>query len=43
MWADPEHELVGVYLSVSPRLYRDVDPFTNTDLFQNAVHAAIVE
>jgi len=41
IWADPERELVGVYLSVSPRLLRDLD-ITNTDLFQNAVHAAIV-
>jgi len=42
MWADPERELVGVYLSVSPRLHRDA-PYTNTDLFQNAVNAAILE
>src|SRR5262249_54477933 len=42
MWADPERELVGVYLSVSPRLHRDL-PATNTDLFQNAVHATILD
>jgi CubicO group peptidase (beta-lactamase class C family) len=42
MWADPERELAGVYLYVSPRLHRDM-PFTNSDLFQNAVHAAIVD
>jgi hypothetical protein len=44
MWADPERELVGVYLSVSPRLDRDLILATaNTDLFQNAVHAAILD
>lgn len=42
IWADPERELVGVYLSVSPRLHRDL-PVTNPDLFQNAVHAAILD
>ena len=42
MWADPERDLVGVYLGVSPRLHRDM-PVTNTALFQNAVHGAILE
>lgn len=42
IWADPENELVGVYLSVSPRLHRDFG-VVNSDLFQNAVHAAIVD
>jgi CubicO group peptidase (beta-lactamase class C family) len=42
MWADPEHDVVGVYLSVSPRMRRD-SYFANSDLFQNAVHAAIVD
>jgi CubicO group peptidase (beta-lactamase class C family) len=42
MWADPERELVAVYLSVSPGLHRDL-PITKTDLFQNAVNAAILE
>ena len=42
MWADPEHDVVGVYLSVSPRMRRE-GYFTNSDLFQNAVHAAIVD
>lgn len=42
VWADPERELVGVYLSVSPRLKRDWY-VSNSDLFQNAVHAAIVD
>src|SRR5262245_16828355 len=28
IWADPERELVGVYLSVSPRIHRDT-PFRN--------------
>ena len=42
LWADPERELLGVYLFVSPRLGRDM-PVANQDLFQNAVHAAIVD
>ena len=42
MWADPEHEVVGVYLSVSPRLNREIGVM-NSDLFQNAVNAAIVD
>ena len=42
VWADPECDLVGVFLSVSPRLHRDVLSM-NSDLFQNAVHAAIVD
>jgi CubicO group peptidase (beta-lactamase class C family) len=42
MWADPEREFVGVYLSVSPRFHRGW-PTSNTDLFQNAAHAAIVD
>jgi CubicO group peptidase (beta-lactamase class C family) len=42
IWADPEQDVVGVYLSVSPRLHRD-SPAVNSDLFQNAVHAAIID
>jgi len=42
IWADSERELVGIYLSVSPRFHRGAYT-TNSDLFQNAVHAAIVE
>jgi serine-type D-Ala-D-Ala carboxypeptidase len=42
MWADPERELVGVYLSVSPRFNRDIGVM-NSDLFQNAVNAAIID
>jgi CubicO group peptidase (beta-lactamase class C family) len=42
MWADPERELLGVYLFVAPRLERNM-PLGNQDLFQNAVHAAIIE
>ena len=42
MWADPERELVGIYLSVSPRFNRDIGVM-NSDLFQNAVNAAIVD
>jgi serine-type D-Ala-D-Ala carboxypeptidase len=41
MWADPEREVIGVYLSVSPGLHRDFY-MSNSDLFQNAVHAAII-
>ena len=42
VWADPERDLVGVYLSVSPRLRRDL-PAMNSDLFQNAAHAAVID
>jgi CubicO group peptidase (beta-lactamase class C family) len=42
MWADPERELVGVFLSVMPGLRRDL-PLQNSDLFQNAVYAAILD
>lgn len=42
MWADPEHDLIGVFLSVAPRFDRDMY-FSNSDLFQNAVHASIVD
>ena len=40
VWADPENELLGVYLSVSPGLHRG-DYTSNVDLLQTAVHAAI--
>jgi serine-type D-Ala-D-Ala carboxypeptidase len=42
VWADPVHEVAGVYLSVSPRLHRGFH-ISNSDLLQNAVHAAIVD
>jgi CubicO group peptidase (beta-lactamase class C family) len=42
IWADPERDLVGVYLFASPRLHRGWAA-TNSDLFQNAVHAAIID
>jgi CubicO group peptidase (beta-lactamase class C family) len=42
IWADPEREVVGIYLSVSPRIHRYVT-LSNSDLFQNAVHAAIID
>ena len=42
VWADPEREVVGIYLSVSPRVRRDFFVI-NSDLFQNAVHAAIID
>jgi CubicO group peptidase (beta-lactamase class C family) len=41
-WADPIHEVVGVYLSVSPRYQRGFH-ISNSDLLQNAVHAAIID
>jgi hypothetical protein len=34
--------VVGVYLSVSPRLHRG-SWIGNPDLFQNAVHAAVID
>jgi CubicO group peptidase (beta-lactamase class C family) len=40
MWADPEYELVGVCLSVSPRLKRGY-PAGLSDLVSNAVYGAI--
>lgn len=42
IWADPECDVVGIFLCVSPRQARDF-PLTNADLFQNAVHAAIID
>ena len=42
IWADHERELLGVFLSVSPRYHRGAFT-TNSDLFQNAVNAAIVD
>jgi CubicO group peptidase (beta-lactamase class C family) len=39
-WADPEHELLGVFLCVAPRLVRNL-PVGPMDLFQNAVYGAI--
>jgi CubicO group peptidase (beta-lactamase class C family) len=42
IWADPERELVGIYLSVSPRLNREIG-LMNSDLFQNAINAAIID
>jgi serine-type D-Ala-D-Ala carboxypeptidase len=42
IWADPEREVVGIYLSVSPRFNRDIGVM-NCDLFQNAVNAAIID
>jgi len=42
VWADPEREVVGIYLSVAPRMIRDI-AVINSDLFQNAVNAAILD
>lgn len=41
-WVDPERDLIGVYLSVSPRAVRGVYA-SNSDLFLNAVSAAVVD
>jgi CubicO group peptidase (beta-lactamase class C family) len=41
-WADPESELVGVFLGVVPRLMRDL-AYRNSDLFMNAVQAAVID
>ena len=42
LWADPERELLGIYLSVSPALHRG-DYTSNVDLFQNAVQATVID
>jgi CubicO group peptidase (beta-lactamase class C family) len=42
VWADPEQDLLGIFLSAASRMHRGI-PFLNSDLFQNAVHAAIVD
>jgi CubicO group peptidase (beta-lactamase class C family) len=42
MWADPEREVVGIYLSVSPKFNRQIGAM-NSDLFQNVVNAAIID
>jgi CubicO group peptidase (beta-lactamase class C family) len=42
VWVDPERDLIGVYLSVSPRAVRGVYA-SNSDLFLNAVCAAVVD
>jgi CubicO group peptidase (beta-lactamase class C family) len=41
-WADPEAEIIGVFLSVVPRLVHEM-PARNSDLFMNAVHAAVAD
>ena len=40
-WVDPEHELVGVYLSVMANVRRGIGVL-NSGLFQNVVHSAII-
>jgi CubicO group peptidase (beta-lactamase class C family) len=42
IWADPEYDLLGVYLGVAPRLAREM-PVAPMDLFQNAVNGAIID
>ena len=42
MWADPERDVVGVFLGVAPRLSRGA-PLIPADLFLNAVYGAVVE
>jgi CubicO group peptidase (beta-lactamase class C family) len=44
MWADPRHDIVGVLLSTSARMYRHtLDPDMNSDLFMNAAYAALTD
>jgi CubicO group peptidase (beta-lactamase class C family) len=42
IWADPEYDLLGVFLGVAPKLVRDLTVLP-MDLFQNAVYGAIAE
>jgi CubicO group peptidase (beta-lactamase class C family) len=42
LWADPDRDLIGVYLSVAPRRHRSFF-ISNSDLFMNAVYAAILD
>jgi serine-type D-Ala-D-Ala carboxypeptidase len=42
IWADPEQDLVAAYMAVAPRMEHGL-PFFTSDLFQNAVHAAIID
>jgi CubicO group peptidase (beta-lactamase class C family) len=43
MWVDPVYETVGIYLSVVLSRRPDGRMHRNSDLFQNAVMAAIVD
>jgi len=42
LWADPENELLGVYVSVAPKLVKDV-AVGPVDVFQNAVYGTLVD
>ena len=43
-WVDPDAQVVGVYLSVMPRLLKNGSPlFSHGDHFQDMVHAAILD
>ena len=42
-WVDPDAEVVGVYLSVIPRLRANGFYFWRCDQFQDMVHAAIAD
>jgi CubicO group peptidase (beta-lactamase class C family) len=42
IWADPERELLGVYLAVARRLVRDF-PIGHADLFQNALYGCMAD
>ena len=42
VWADPATGVLGVYLSVAPQLDHNDLEVLSCDLFQNAVHAAVV-
>ena len=41
VWADPEREIVGVYLEVLINMTEDFEALWNFDLFQNAVTACV--
>jgi CubicO group peptidase (beta-lactamase class C family) len=42
-WADPGHEVVGVWLGVTQEMSPDLEQLWNADLFQNAVTAAVAD
>jgi hypothetical protein len=43
MWVDPVYEIVGIYLSTALSLRPDGRMHRNSDLFQNAVMAAVID
>jgi CubicO group peptidase (beta-lactamase class C family) len=43
VWADPTHDIVGVYAEVCMNMTEDFEPLWNFDLFQNVATAAVCE